>query len=244
MTMTMEQGSSDELAHYQVRHPQEVLRILHEVMQAGSLVSAYPDGQSERLLTTLVAVGADHLDLECGADAEMNLRLTRCRAARLVTQHGGVHLECTVSGLQQVVNATGCVLRAALPNELLRLQRRQYFRLTTSLVNPIRCHIHTGQGGLEATVIDLSVGGVGILAYPPCVPLEVGRVYEHCRLAVPGWAPFGLSLAVRSVLELTLRNGRRTHRAGCQFMALPPGMESELQRYILRNERAMRSRYL
>ncbi len=243
-TMDPVADHDDGTARFLIRHPAEVGRILREVMVARALVSAYPADGRGRLLTTLVAVDTQHLDLDCGADAEMNARLTSGRPVNLDTSHEGVRVQFSVPAMVQVGPAGQCVLRAPLPRELLRLQRRAYYRLATSLVNPVRCRIDTGQGVVDATVVDLSVGGVGILAYPPMAPLEVGRVYPHAQLSLPGLEAFELSLAVRCLFEITLRNGRRSHRAGCQFIALPPGMEAELQRIITRMERDLRRRYV
>lgn len=236
--------ADDGLARYLIRHPAEVERILRGVLAKQALVSAYPADGRGRLLTTLVAVDGGHLDLDCGADAEMNARLTCGRPVNLDTSHDGVRVQFSVPALQRVAFAGACVLRAPLPRELLRLQRRAYYRLATSLANPIKCRIDTGQGLVEATVVDLSVGGVGILAYPPMAPLEVGRTYPNCHLSLPGLEAFTLSLTVRCLFEITLRNGRRSHRAGCQFTDLPPGMEAELQRIVSRMERELRRRYV
>ncbi len=234
----------DTHARFYVHHRAEVERILREVMTARALVSAYPTDGRGRLLTTVVAVDAQALCLECGPDAEMNARLTSGRPVNLDTTHDGVRVQFSLPAMHQVWQAGQCVLCAPLPRELLRLQRRAYYRLATSLANPIKCRIDTGQGVVDATVVDLSVGGVGILAYPPMAPLEVGRVYPHTRLSLPGLEAFELSLAVRCLFEITLRNGRRSHRAGCQFIALPPGVEVELQRTLTRMERDMRRRYV
>lgn len=234
----------DALARFLVRHPAEVRRILREVWAARALVSAYPADGRGRLLTSLVAVDAHSIYLDCGADAEMNARLSNGRPVAIDTRHEGVRVQFSVPALERVAFEAGLALRADVPHELIRLQRRAYFRIATSVVNPIRCRIDTGQGVVEATVVDLSVGGVGILAYPPLAPLEVGRVYPHSHLNLPGLEAFELSLAVRCLFELTLRNGRRSHRAGCQFIALPPGLEAELQRFITRMERELRRRYV
>lgn len=244
VTMDLKADHDDGLARYLIRHPAEVQRILREVLAARALVSAYPADGRGRLLTTLVAVEAQYLELDCGADAEMNARLTSGQPANLDTTHAGVRVQFSVPAMAQIEQAGQYVLRAPLPRELLRLQRRAYYRLATSLVNPVKCRIDTGQGVVDATVVDLSVGGVGILAYPPMPPLEVGRVYSHARLSLPGLEAFELSLTVRCLFEIVLRNGRRSHRAGCQFTALPPGLEAELQCIITRMERDLRRRYI
>jgi c-di-GMP-binding flagellar brake protein YcgR len=238
--------SSEERDRYLVRHPAEVQRILREVMQAKGIVTAYVDDGRERMLTTIVDLdpAGRSVFLDCGADEEMNARLTSCREVTLSTTHEGVRVQFTSPPLERVRHPLAELLRAALPEALLRLQRRQYYRLVTSLANPVKCRIGTARGELEATVVDLSVGGIGILAYPAEGVLEVGRLYPGCRLSLPGLGQFTVSLTVRSIFELTLRNGRRSHRAGCQFIDLPAGLEVALQRYITRAEREQRKRYL
>lgn len=244
--MKIELTSSEERDRYLVRHPAEVQRILREVMLAKSIVTACADEGRERMLTTIVDLdpAGRSVFLDCGPDEGMNARLTACREAILSTTHDGVRVQFTSPPLERVRHGPGEALCAVLPEALLRLQRREYYRLVTSLVDPIKCRIPTGQGELDATVVDLSVGGIGIIAYKPDVHLELGLVYHGCRITLPATAPFVINLLVRSTFEITLRNGRRSHRAGCQFIDLPPGLETELQRYITRAERERRKRYV
>jgi len=49
---------------------------------------------------------------------------------------------------------------------------------------------------------------------------------------------------VCTTFEITLKNGRHTHRAGCQFIDLPASVETEIQRYIIRVDRERRTRYI
>ena len=244
--MKIELTSSEERERYLVRHPAEVERILCEVMQDKAIVTACADDGRERMLTTVVGLDAAgrFVDLDCGADEGMNARLISCREVVLITTHKGVRVQFTSPALERVRRKHGDVLRAIMPESLLRLQRREYYRLVTSLVDPIKCWISTDQGVLEATVVDISVGGLGIIAYRADIHLEPGCIYHGCRLGLPALGQLTVSLAVRSTFEITLRNGRRSHRAGCQFIDLPPGVETELQRYITRAERERRRRYL
>lgn len=244
--MKIELASSEERNRYLVRHAAEVQRVLREVMLDKGIVTAYADDGRERMLTTIVALDpvGRSVFLDCGADEGMNARLVTCREVILSTTHDGVRVQFTSPPLERVHHRQAEALRAAMPEELLRLQRREYYRLVTSLVDPIKCLIPTGQGELVATVVDLSVGGVGIIAYKPDVHLEPGLVYHGCRITLPALYPQAVSLTVRSTFEVTLRNGRRSHRAGCQFIDLPPGLETALQRYIIRAERERRKRYV
>lgn len=244
--MKIELTSSEERNRYLVRHPAEVRRILREVMQDKGIVTAYADDGRQRMLTIIVDLDpvGSAVFLDCGADEGMNARLTTCREVVLSTTHDGVRVQFTSPPLDRVRHGPGEALRTALPEALLRLQRREYYRLVTSLVDPIKCRIPVGQGELEATVVDISVGGIGIIAYEQDIHLELGLVYHGCRITLPALGPFAVSLTVRSTFAVTLRNGRRSHRAGCQFIELPAGLETALQRYITRAQRERRKRYL
>ena len=243
--MKIELASSEEADRYLIHQPVEVERILHEVMANKNIVTAYADDSKDFMLTSIVGVDpvkrAVYLDY--GADEEMNARLLASQEVTLTTSHGQVRVQFTAAGLEKALLGGEPALRMALPTELLRLQRREYYRLVTSLANPIKCIISTEQGDLEAVVVDISIGGVGVLAYQKDLPLHIDRSYHGCRITIPGIGPFAVSLNVRSVFHVTLRNGRRSNRAGCQFIDLPSSLETEIQRYIMRLDRERRGRY-
>jgi c-di-GMP-binding flagellar brake protein YcgR len=131
-----------------------------------------------------------------------------------------------------------------MPKELLRLQRRESYRLATSVVNPVKCLINAGGHFLETVVIDISIGGIGILSYEGISLLKAGETYHGCRVEMPGAGTFAVSLNVCTIFDVALKNGRVTHRAGCRFIDLPPSVETEIQRYINRLERQRLSRYI
>jgi hypothetical protein len=65
----------------------------------------------------------------------------------------------------------------------------------------------------------------------------VGSTYPGCRIELPGVGTLELTLGIQSLFEVTLKNGAKSLRSGCQFVNLHPSMETLIQRYILRLER-------
>jgi c-di-GMP-binding flagellar brake protein YcgR len=61
---------------------------------------------------------------------------------------------------------------------------------------------------------------------------------------LPGTGEFAVGLNVCTTFEITLKNGRLTHRAGCQFIDLPSSVETAIQRYIIQVDRERRARYV
>lgn len=244
--MKIELLSSEDTNRYLVRHAGEIERVLREVMQGKGIVAAYGENGKDFLLTSIVGVEPkeDAIYLGYGPDEKLNTLLLAANNATFATTHEQVRVQFSCDRVERAVYENGPAFRIAMPRELLRLQRREYYRLVTSVVNPVKCMINSEQGMLEALVVDISIGGVGILAYQDSGELNAGETYHGCRISLPGSGEFALSLEVCTTFEITLKNGRHTHRAGCQFIDLPASVETEIQRYIIRVDRERRTRYI
>jgi len=244
--MKIELLTSEDANRYLVRHSGEIERVLRDVMQDKSIVAAYAENGKDFLLTSIIAVepGQNAVFLGYGPDEKQNTQLLDSRNATFATTHDQVRVQFSCNRVERVDYDHEPAFRVAMPRELLRLQRRDYYRLVTSVVNPVKCMINTEKGMLEALVVDISIGGVSILAYQEYGELSAGETYHGCRISLPGSGEFALSLAVRTTFEITLKNGRHTHRAGCEFIDLPPSVETEIQRYIIRVDRERRGRYI
>lgn len=244
--MKIELLTSEDADRYLVRHDGEIERVLRDIMQDKAIVAAYGDNGKDFLLTSIIAMAPDEnaLYLGYGPEERLNAQLLAADNVTFATTHDQVRVQFSCDRIERDMHGNEPVFRATMPNELLRLQRREYYRLVTSVVNPVKCMINTGEGMLEALVVDISIGGVGILAYQENGELAAGETYHGCRISLPGSGEFALSLAVCTTFEITLKNGRHTHRAGCQFIDLPPSVETEIQRYIIRVDRERRTRYI
>lgn len=244
--MKIELVSSEDSGRYLVSHSLEIQRMLREVMDDKTIVAIYGADGKNFILSTLLAVDPEkgHLLLEQGVDAGMNAMLLASPECTFATTHDQIHIQ--FSSRQIVSDRFGqeAAFRIPMPREVLRLQRREYYRLVTSVVNPVKCLINTGTGLMESVVVDISIGGIGVLAYQEEGRLKAGEVYQGCRIALPGTGEFAVGLNVRTTFDITLRNGRLTHRAGCQFIDLPPSVETAIQRYIISIERERRKRYV
>lgn len=231
---------------YLVDHAPEIARILQGIMDNKATVALYGNRDHEFVLSSIVAMEPEQgfILLEQGSSQPFNERLKSAGRVTCVTTHDQVHIQFTGNDLQPAMLNDEPVFRVAMPQALLRLQRREYYRLGTSVINPVKCMIRTAHDFLDAVVVDISIGGMGVLAYDGAPQIHPGESYHGCRIALPGTGEFAVSLNVRSTFDLTLKNGRQAHRAGCQFIDLPPSVETEIQRYIIRVERERRARFI
>lgn len=244
--MKIELVSTEDRSRYLVTNAHEIQGYLNEVMTDKTLVAIYGKNGRDFVLSTLLSVGEPpgYLLLEQSGDAAMNAMLLASPHCTFATTHNQIHLQFSSDRVEADRFGKEAAFRLPMPRELLRLQRRDYYRLGTSVLNPLKCLINTDQGLMETVVMDLSIGGVGVLSYENSGRIRAGELYQGCRLALPGTGEFALSLAVRTTFDVTLKNGRVTHRAGCEFIDLPPSVETAIQRYIISVERERRARYV
>jgi len=139
-------------------------------------------------------------------------------------------------------------LRGALPETLLRLQRREYFRLSTPIASPIKCTIPMKRADgsalvADAPLLDISGGGVGLMVSPEQAGLyETEMTFSDCRISLPDEGVLVTTLRVRNAFDVTARNGAHYVRVGCEFIELQGARLSLIQRYITRIERERKAR--
>lgn len=240
---------ADNYSKYLLHSRTEILFLMRALLDKGSLITVYFNQGNDFLLTSIVAVTGDsgHIVLDYGSDEEMNRKALASDKLVCITTHEKVKIQFILRHLEKVKFQGRESFRATLPDTLLRLQRREYYRLTTPVARPLKCVIPVtlsdgSTSKVEANVVDISGGGVAVMAPPTGIEFEPDFVFENCRLELPEVGTITAGLRVRNVFEITLRSGTRTKRCGCQFVDLPGAMVTLIQRYIIKVERERKAR--
>ena len=201
------------------------------------------------MLSTLVEVAEDgsSLLLDGSADALQNQRMEHADALDCVTQLDKVRIQFLLRGQRLVEDGGSPGLRAPPPEALLRLQRREFYRLQTPISEAVSCklalpRVDGSRREAELRILDISGGGVAIAVPPVGVHFEPGTEFPDSLLRLPDTAPIPARLVVRNLFRITRRGGAEVLRAGCEFADLPRGAEDVIQRYILRVERTRNTR--
>ena len=231
-----------DISQYLVRSPREILFLLRQLAAKKSLISVFFDGQSA--LLSLLDVDEDEgtLVLDVAPEEQLNARLQRSAKLACETLLDRVQIRFQLAGpLTSVQFEGGPALSAQVPEAVLRLQRREHYRIVTPISQPLRCLIPMrdakGTKIFEARVLDVSGGGIALAAPTNGAEFNPGMQFESCKLEIPDSPPLVTKLFVRNLFKITQINGTELVRAGCQFVGLTPAQEAALQRYILRLER-------
>jgi c-di-GMP-binding flagellar brake protein YcgR len=252
-TLPVQSASSPELlepgdySQYLLSARSEILFVLRALLPANTRITVYFNDGRDFLLTTLVAIEEDAIILDCGGDAAMNTKAGEAAKLFCATQLDNVKIQFVVHGLTAVSYEGRPAFRAAIPDTVLRLQRREFFRLTVPITRPLRCILpyEKADGSrvqLEVKVVDISGGGMAIMSPPEGIGFEADAEFPNCRIELPEVGIVVATLKVCNVFEITLRNGSVVKRAGCQFKSLPGPMLTLVQRYIIKVERERKAR--
>jgi c-di-GMP-binding flagellar brake protein YcgR len=226
-------------AKYLLHSKSEIIQVLRSVLNARELLTAYFDHGQRFFLTSIVAIqsASDSLIVDYGLDQETNVRALEAPRMVFVTSQDRVRVQFSTDRLEQIGFDGRPAFRASLPTSLLKLQRREYYRLLTPMRLTLTCAIPAVTGRAEVAVSDISVGGVGLTGLPDELKLAIGMQCGGCRIVLPQEGTVLAGLEVRSLQEVLLRTGASVKRAGCRFVDIPASQQAMIQRYIIRVER-------
>ncbi len=232
---------ADDFARYVLDGQTDIAFYLRAMKDKRANISVYAGRSPEPFPSAVIAIDESRgtLLLDAPRDAaELDLA---CKSSPLVclTSLEKVKVQFMVPQCSALTHEGHPALEMPFPTRMLRLQRRDYYRLILPQHPPLRCLMPAGEGDgrlIEATVLDISSGGLAVVVPPSGVELKVEGVIDNCQITLPELGSITATLQVRNMFRVTERGGTEL-RAGCQFVGLPGTADALIQRYILRMER-------
>lgn len=237
---------TEGLDKYLLHGPRQIRQLLQSLSEAHALVSVHLTPGRESFLSAIVSLADDEsaVYLDACIDEGTNRRATQARKLLCVTQLERIRIQFSLEAAALATLDGRTALRAPLPAQMLRLQRRESYRLHVPLSHEARCALPRPDGGprLPVRIIDIGAGGIAFHLAPDAPHVELGMELAGCLLTLPDVEPMVVALEVRNVTTQPSRSGNDNLRVGCRFAALPRGADTAIQRYILRTERELNAR--
>jgi len=239
----------DAFSKYTVHSKTEILHILNSMRASNALVTVHFNHGKDFLLTSVVNVSADGstVILDVGSNAEMNKRVLQTDKLICNSSQGKIKIQFVLNGVDPAKFDGRNAFLGDVPDSLVRLQRRDFYRLSTPVASPLKCYIpiQDADGSartIEATVVDISGGGLAVVLPPEDHAFETDKLLSNCRIDLPNVGTVIATMRVRSIYDVTLASGKILKRSGCQFVSLPGAMVTMLQRYIIQVDRERKAR--
>ena len=237
-------ATADDYSKYEVNSLTEILAILRGMIEQGSLITFYFNQGYDFLLTTLLKVSADDKTMifDCGSNLEMNRKALQAKKINCVSSKDKVRIQFLLAGLESVKYEKRDAFQADLPDFLIRLQRREYFRLTTPMTNPARASIPLPQADgslkvLQAVVTDIGGGGVGLNVPQGDLGFSRDAQLSGVSIELRDVGTVTVEMRVRNIHDVTSPNGKIHQHAVCQFVNISRPVRDLIQRYITKIQR-------
>lgn len=239
---------TEDVSPYQVHSRREIVSLLRAMLERNQLVSMQADGGAEAVVTSVLEVDEENnmVVIDRAPSNLVNRRILDSENVSFETVLDNIRILFFSSQVRECLYDNLPALYIPIPATLVRLQRREHYRVPTPVASPLRCTImvppddaDSAGGGttVVVTLKDISCGGIAVVDEKKLLDNTIGRVYEQCRIDIPGSAGLQIKLQVRNSVDLTLSSGRSIRKLGCMFVDLPRPALAAVQRYITKLER-------
>ena len=233
----------EELNSYQVHSRREILTLLRALEQQRQLITMLVNGSPDAVITSVLGVDEENnaLIIDRVSDPAMNQRIVESDSLSFESVLDRIRIMFIVTEAQECSYEDLPALSVPIPDSVIRLQRREYYRVPTPITNPVRCTLpiqhELGTETVTLTLQNVSGGGVALIDDKKVLDATFGTIYRDCRIHLPGNTVVVTALEVRNCQDVTLPTGKSVRRIGCLFIELPPAMLAAIQRYITKLER-------
>lgn len=235
--LKIETLAAGEENQFLISSRKEILFILHTIEHKQTRSALFFDNDATSLFTTLLAVDESGLWLGASTEDAMNRSVVSSQKVVFVSSHYHVKIQFISDTIKAVRFKDQDAFFVPLPQSILRIQRRDYFRLPVPVQHPLKCVIPTAKLDeppmeQQVTIMDISVGGIALVCEERGIELRPGEIHHQCHIELPDVGTLTASIEVRNSFEVTTPEGQLQKRAGCEFRQLDGATAIMLQRYI------------
>lgn len=239
---------ADDESPYLLHTRMDIVSVLRDVTRARTLVTVHFGSRQEALLTPLleVDVATGELIFDCSSSESMNQAVLHARKLLYFGMQDRIRIRFDTGPARLVQWQNRKAFAVTLPDSLLRLQRRELYRVPTLVTRPIRCVIPVEETEqlrhVETRLHDISQGGIAIVAQPNEFQVEMGMRFPNCRIVLPDAGNAVVMLEIVHVTTETLLNDKAALRIGCTFVRPSMAALSLIQKQMMKLERELKTK--
>jgi len=210
------------LAGQMLRKPEEITRVLNSLAARGEPILSDLGGGKLLFRSRLrfIDPARAYIIVELSPDDAANKALLARPRATLHAEPGGWRVEFAAADPKPTSPNEGAPgIRLRFPEIVAGHRRRADERTEASPHPALRCVVdEAGVMPFDATMINVSKGGIGFLQYDPTISLEPGTMLKGCRIESAGGESVVVDMEVRYSQLMNLADGTQVQSAGCRFV--------------------------
>jgi c-di-GMP-binding flagellar brake protein YcgR len=227
----------EEVDKFRVDSNIEIIYILRSMMKANALTTLTFGNSDGFILTNIIDIDLKHREVifDYGTNQASNRCALKADTFNVFTLLNRVEIQFVCHDIVKIKFEGKSAFRARIPESLLRLQKREHYRIDMPVNRSLKCKVPLPEGDYAEVVLqNISRGGMAVLDPDHRVDFESGADYQGCLLDLPSIGTIKLNLQVKSVSEITQRGGIKCLRAGLQFDEdTEEKTLSMIQRYVM-----------
>lgn len=239
---------AEDESPYTLHARMDIMAVLRDVARSRSLVTVHFGAGHEALLTPLLGVDpkAGELVFDCSGSETMNSSVLKARKLLYYGLHDKVRIRFNTGPARLAQWQDRSAFAVPLPESMLRLQRRELYRVPAPVTRPVRCIIPVEETDrmrhVEMRLHDISQGGVALVSQPGDFRFEPGMSFPNCRIVLPDAGNAVVMLEVVHVREEKLLNDKTVLRIGCKFVRPSMAALSLIQKQMMKLERELKAK--
>jgi len=239
--LKIEVFSNNEDSEFLIHSKNEIHNILRTIYERGTRAALYYNEGNSFVLTMLLDASPEGIWIDPPSNSLDNRNILNSNRIIFVSTHNQAKVQFVSNGAKQVIYDGRDAIFISLPAKLMRLQRRDYYRLVAWPHNPLKCVIKpvTDRKNIkhEITIMDISIGGIALVCQETVLELTPGKIYPNCEIELPEIGTLTATVEVKNTFEVTTRTGEKIRRAGCVFVKPDGNATNLLQRYVAHMQR-------
>ena len=239
--LKIEQFYNDEDTEFRIKSKREMLSILQNLAHLGTRTALFYGSGKSFILSTLLSVNENGMWMDVGPFPPENKQILSSRKITFVSSHQNVKIQFEVPEIRNSTYENNEAFYLAMPEYMLRIQRREYFRTPIPSIPVVRCIIPIHPENPDDPVImravpliDISGGGVGLLCGEHEATLLPEKIFTDCKITLPDSGVIKVTIEVKNGINFSTRKDVMQKRVGCHFLDLDSETKIILQRYINR----------
>lgn len=239
LTIELFPGGDEE--QFEIISPREIYFILRDIEKNASRAALYYDKRKQFILTTVVDVDEDGIWLDASQNHQENVKVTKSDQCIFVSSHHQAKVQFEADNIELASLDNLETFYLPMPEMVLRIQRRDYFRLYLPS-GVLKCTLKLGGDPLrkrELLVRDISRGGVALYCDENDADLLPGKTIESCSMRLDEVTELNFGLQVRYFSVIQSLSGQGRGCAGCRFVNMDGKTGVLLQRYITLQQKSL-----
>lgn len=228
----------NDVGPYLIHSYREIIALMRRLSSHREQVRMIFSHGEEALATSVLLASESGVVVSSAYDPDLTARILACNNISFDTALDKVRIVFFARSIRACTYENQPALHIDLPDSIVRLQRREFYRVMTS-----RCAIQIEQPNghgpypIGFTVQNVSAGGIALIDEQGALDATTGREYRKCELTLQGAKKLIVSLRVMNSTPVTLPGNRPGKRIGFCFVNLSPAEMMVIQRSVSQVER-------